>query len=188
MIFENIKEKIDNITGFLMAGQERWLFETAKSLPDNSIILEIGCFLGKSTNCLAFGCAGTNKRVFAIDAFEKHFEFENFYKTWEDTLEKNGLLKYVFPLVGYSQDIAKIWEYPIDFLFVDGSHLYKDVLADFLNFFPFVVKGGIVAFHDVENNHADVVRVWYENAKELLLSVGSCKSIAFGKKAKEIGE
>lgn len=36
----------------------------------------------------------------------------------------------------------------IDFLFVDGSHAYQDVLCDWLLYRPLVRMGGIVAFHD----------------------------------------
>ena len=36
----------------------------------------------------------------------------------------------------------------IDLLFIDGNHSYKMVIADFLNFSPFVNKGGFIIFDD----------------------------------------
>ena len=36
----------------------------------------------------------------------------------------------------------------IDFLFIDGSHDYDDVAADFATWFPRVRPGGLIAFHD----------------------------------------
>ena len=36
----------------------------------------------------------------------------------------------------------------IDLLFIDGDHSYKMVITDFLNFSPFVNKGGFIVFDD----------------------------------------
>ena len=36
----------------------------------------------------------------------------------------------------------------IDLLFIDGDHSYKMVIADFVNFAPFVNKGGFIVFDD----------------------------------------
>lgn len=40
------------------------------------------------------------------------------------------------------------WDRPIHFLFIDGDHHYDIVSADIAGWVPFVVEGGIVAFHD----------------------------------------
>lgn len=37
---------------------------------------------------------------------------------------------------------------PIDFLFIDGDHMYNSVKSDFELYSPLVRKGGIIAFHD----------------------------------------
>jgi len=193
--FEDVRERIYSIPGLLMVGQEEWLFEMAKSLPDEAVILEIGGYLGRSTCCLAFGCVGTRKRVFTVDTFdanldseidESHTGVRKFYGVWKRNVEKNGLLEYVIPMVGFSRDIAKSWERMIDFLFIDGSHKYEDVLADFDSFYPYVRAGGLVAFHDVEGGHPDVVRVWHEKAEKVLTEIGRCASIAFGRKDEEL--
>ena len=36
----------------------------------------------------------------------------------------------------------------LDFLFIDGSHAYQDVLCDWLLYHPLVRPGGVIAFHD----------------------------------------
>jgi predicted O-methyltransferase YrrM len=38
----------------------------------------------------------------------------------------------------------------IDFLFIDGDHSYNGVKLDWIDYSPFVRKGGIVAFHDIQ--------------------------------------
>lgn len=189
MKFEDIKEKIYAISGLLILGQEEWLFETAKALPDGAIIVEIGGYLGRSTCCLAFGCIGSQKRVCTIDTFADFVWLggrnPSFFETWRTNIRKNNLLEYVIPLVGFSRDVAKIWEKPIDLLFIDGSHQYEDVLADFNNFYPYVVSGGVVALHDVEKGHPDAMKVWHTCVKEKLIEIGDCRGLAYGKKPKE---
>jgi predicted O-methyltransferase YrrM len=48
----------------------------------------------------------------------------------------------------FSYNASKIWIAPIDFLFIDGEHSYDACLRDWLEWSPFVVPGGHVAFHD----------------------------------------
>lgn len=194
MNFGDIKEKIYAIPGLLILGQEKWLFETAKSLPDDAVVLEIGGYLGRSTCCLAFGCVGTKRHVFTIDIFDTtvdseiarlHIGSEKFYEVWRGNIKRNELLEYVTPLIGLSKDVAKTWMKPINFLFIDGSHEYGEVLADFNNFYPHVVPGGLVGLHDVEEGHPDVVKVWNQHVKRKLVETGDYINLAFGKKPKE---
>src|SRR6185436_20976105 len=68
--FTRVWPSINNIEGLLVSPmQELWLFRTAKSLPHDAVIVEIGSFKGRSTCSLAYGCRGTSKHVFAIDTF-----------------------------------------------------------------------------------------------------------------------
>jgi cephalosporin hydroxylase len=43
---------------------------------------------------------------------------------------------------------------PIDLLFIDGDHSYTGVKADFLAYRQFVRPGGLIAFHDICDDHA----------------------------------
>lgn len=49
-----------------------------------------------------------------------------------------------------------------DLLFIDGSHSYEDVKSDWENYYPFVAKGGIIAFHDISSERFGVKRFWLE--------------------------
>lgn len=188
--WKKFRPQVDAIEGLLVLGQEFWLFKMARSLPDESIIVEIGSYKGKSTCALAFGCVGTRKHVFAIDTFTGNdTDFvgqgrRDFFDIWRENIEKNDLLQYVTPLVGFSSDISKNWAQPIHLLFIDGSHQYEDVLADFADFFSYVIPGGIVALHDVDPGHQGPYRVWDEHAKGKLTDIGRCSTLAFGRKPK----
>lgn len=189
--FEKVEQKIYAVDGLLVPGQERWLFEAAKTLPDGATIVEIGGYKGRSTCCFAFACVGTRKHVFTIDTFngnETDFSGENrrsFLKVWRNNIKSNGLLEYVTPLVGFSNKVAKTWSGPIHLLFIDGSHQHEDVLADFNNFYPYVVPGGIIALHDVEPRHPGPLRIWNEHAKGRLTDIGARSTLAFGRKPME---
>jgi methyltransferase family protein len=45
----------------------------------------------------------------------------------------------------------------LGFCFIDGSHTYDYVVNDFNQLYPFVVAGGVMAFHDYGEGHAEVV-------------------------------
>ena len=48
----------------------------------------------------------------------------------------------------YSGNVAKGWQAPIDFLFIDGDHAYHACNHDWELWHAFVVPGGVVLFHD----------------------------------------
>lgn len=53
----------------------------------------------------------------------------------------------------------------VDFLFIDGDHLYEGVKKDFEMYSPLVRAGGIVGFHDVVlrgNDVCEAYRFWAE--------------------------
>jgi len=177
---------IDSVEGFLVSPeQERWLFRTARSLPDKANIVEIGSFKGRSTCCLAYGCMNTRKKVFAVDTFDGNssdFAHRNFLCDFQRNIEERGLGQYVVPIRGLSATIGQFWNKPIHLLFIDGSHAYDDVVADFRNFFPHVVPQGIVAFHDVVDTWPGALKAWRDVASHELCQVGNRSTLAFGRK------
>lgn len=48
----------------------------------------------------------------------------------------------------FSFKAARDWRGGIDLLFIDGDHAYESCKRDFHDWSPFVVAGGLVAFHD----------------------------------------
>lgn len=178
MLATELNKKLRNIAsvrGYLVPGQERVLYKLSASLNPGSTIVEIGSYLGKSTACLAYG---TPKKsiIYAIDTFKGggdfirgiQFKGKNFYPRFKKNLKKLGLFHKIKPLSGRSSEVGMHWNKKIDLLFIDGSHLYKDVKKDFELFFPWVKPGGIVAFHDVHEKFPGVYRVWNEIAKNKL--------------------
>lgn len=183
--FRRVWPSIDSVEGLLVEGQEKWLFKAARSLPDSANLVEIGSFKGRSTCCLALGCRGTKKRVFAIDPFDRNewdSRQQTFLQEFKQNIERCGVSNYVEPTIGLSNEVAKTWSKPIHFLFIDGSHRYEDVLADYTDFLPHVLPGGIIAFHDVCESWPGVLKAWHETIKHQLTNVGYCTTIGFGRK------
>lgn len=65
---------------------------------------------------------------------------------WMQNVMSLGLGNKLRPINLPSLDVAKIWNQPISFLFVDGNH--TEVSADLDAWLPHVIDGGIVALHD----------------------------------------
>jgi hypothetical protein len=179
---------IENIEGWLVSPhQERWMFKIARALPKGSNIVEIGSFKGRSTCCFAFGCRGRRKHVFAIDTFsgnDTDFILNEFFNDFWNNIKMCGLMDCVTPIRGLSSEVSKTWHKPIHLLYIDGSHLYENVLEDFEQYYPHVVPGGMVVFHDVQAGFPGVDRVWEEVGSLKLVDIGRCSTIAFGKKPK----
>ncbi len=176
---------INAIDGHLVPGQEWWLYETASRLQDSAVLVEIGSFKGRSTACLALGCQGTRKRVYTIDTFNGNdvdFHERDFFETFRANLDRAGLCDWVESLIGDSKDVGKRWSRPIDFIFIDGSHQYVDVLSDFETFYPHVKQGGLIAFHDVVDGWPGPLEVWERVARHRLVRIGRCTTIAYGYK------
>jgi hypothetical protein len=57
-----------------------------------------------------------------------------------------------------SLDAAKRRSKPIHLLFIDASHKYKDVLADYQAWHGFVAPGGVIAFHDYGGRFTGVTK------------------------------
>lgn len=188
--YEDIALAVDSVQGWLVVGQEKFLFDKVKSLPDGAKILEVGSFVGRSTSAMAFACVGTNKRIFSIDTFVgmvdggTKVQGNTFFDRWKSNITRLGLSQYITPLQGFSNELLANWgeESKFDFAFIDGSHHYADVLNDFELVYRLVKDGGWIALHDVEPGWEGPWRVWQETAMPLLSSHQSCSTIACGRK------
>ena len=194
MEFNDFKAGIDSIHGYLCPGQEYALYDIAKKLPDNAIIVEIGAFKGKSTACLAAGCYGTNKKIHVIDPFTRQPTSEYSDDVWNysiaditSNLKRLGLFDYVKLIPGLSQQVAPSWDTHFDAIFVDGAHTYEGAHHDFTAFFKWLKIGGIFALHDVWEVEKGtpwegVWRVWAQEASPKLKDIYRVDSLAIGTK------
>lgn len=177
--YEEIAGRVESIDGLLQHGQEKFLFELVRQLPDDAAIVEIGSFLGRSTVTMGLACKGTNRKIYSIDTWNGNdvdFPVQDFYLNWAKNIIDNQLEGYVMPLIGNSYVILNLWntiarDKKMDLIFIDGSHVYRDVLADFYYSFEHVKDGGWVLFHDITTDGwPDPEMVWQEVASKLLVN------------------
>jgi predicted O-linked N-acetylglucosamine transferase (SPINDLY family)/predicted O-methyltransferase YrrM len=188
--YKTVQKAVESLEGFMVPGQEEYLFNKVQTLPEDAVIVEIGSFKGRSTVAMAYACIGTRRKIYSIDTWDGNdsdFSERQFFEIWQQNVQNNGLEDYVLPLRGYSHDILKGWHKladgkAIDFIFIDGSHQYLDVLKDFEMSFPLVKDGGWIAFHDVIHTWTGPERVWHKTAKLHLINHEYSSSLACGQK------
>ena len=153
------------IEGFLAPTEAMALYRYASKVPAGGNILEIGCWKGKSTCCLASGLRrGTVNVIDPFDAYGEPgsgevYEIKRGEKAlvdqFKDTMSQLGMLEKINVLEGYSRDfVGKIPM--LDLLFIDGDHSIAGCRFDYENYAPQLKSGGYLALHDYYPERADL--------------------------------
>lgn len=144
-----------NISGSLTELEGLFLYRAAKKVESKNAIIEIGSWKGKSTIGLGNGSKDGNKaKIYAIDPHigssehQKKFGKVDTFEEFKQNINKAGIAEYVEPVRDTSENAAKNFTQPVDFAFIDGAHEYEFVRLDFELWFPKVMNGGVLAFHD----------------------------------------
>jgi len=151
-LFKNsqLKKINKDVHGFLLFNEGLGLYNLAKKLPNEAVIVEIGSFLGRSTCFIAEAIKNKNIKFITIDTFQNQGmtkEIVDVYSKFLDNVECYKDLLIVKK--GFSYDMVKEIKYhPIDMIFIDGDHRYNGITRDIKDWIPLVKKDGIIAFHD----------------------------------------
>ena len=133
-------------------------------LPGRKNFLEIGSYEGRSTVWIAEHMAEDDAIILAVDTWEggeEHATVGEKMSVVEANFDHNmAVCQGLFP----KRKISKIKmtsydaisyfagrvgkECPFDFVYIDGSHIAKDVLADACMAWPLLKSGGIMVFDD----------------------------------------
>ena len=175
------------------------LFDAACSLrgaPAHAPMVEVGSWCGRSTVWLGAAARRLGTVVFAVD---HHRGSEDNQPGWEwhdptlvdavtglidtlpffrSTIAKAGLEDVVVAIVGESPVVASRWNTPIGFLFIDGGHGVDPARADYANWTPHVMIGGLLAIHDVFPDPADGGRPPYEDIYLPALASGRFEDVS----------
>jgi predicted O-methyltransferase YrrM len=141
-------------------------------------VLEIGSLLGFSLKHFMH-YAENGSTVISVDLPVRDFcgssdyrvqeQEHNYSVEWPKWAKLNKIKLYL--IKGMSQwerslEQVKLITSELDFLFIDGNHMYEYVKKDFDMYSPLVKKGGIVALHDIaENEEGGVFNYWNELKK-----------------------
>lgn len=140
-------ERALSIFGWMSKRELRFLAERAK---EAKVIIEVGCFVGRSTMALADNTEGI---VYAVDPWEEFYPDNNgnahdikanvypvFYRNLQEHIE-SGKVKPVKEHFTYFGQKA-------DFIFLDGDHRKDTLLHDIEQAERMINSGGIIAGHD----------------------------------------
>ena len=158
---------LSEVKGFLAEAEATALYEAAASVSGLGPVLEIGSYCGKSTICLGLACQQQNSLLFAVDhhrgseehqpgelyhdpelydAGEKSFDS---FREFRRNIRRAGLEESVTPIVAGSAQAARYWRTPLAMVFIDGGHSLEAALTDYRCWAGHLLRGGILAIHDI---------------------------------------
>jgi predicted O-methyltransferase YrrM len=175
-----------------------FLYNTAKNCKGQGVILEIGSWKGVSTIWLARGSKAGNKvKVYTVDPhtgtpfyrkmYRKMYGNVQTFPQFQKNINRANVDDIVLPIVKTSKEAEKDWNWPIEFLWIDGNHEYESVKLDFDKWFPYLIEGGIIAFHDTLSFPGPkkvVIESLYKSKN--FTNIGLIGSITFAKKVSRI--
>ncbi len=180
---------LDRVEGWLSHHEAILLYELAKKVSAQGEIVEIGSYKGKSTIALASGLYASKKlgKIWAIDPHEgiikegQHFPNKKTFNDFKKNIQTAGVESLVQPVVETSRKAAKEWNQPIRLLFLDGLHDYQHTVEDYRIWSPWVVKGGVIAFHDGFCGEAGVWKVIHSHVfhRKDIVDIGTVSSILY---------
>ncbi len=192
-MLEETKRLVKRIDGWLTDNEGELLYNLAKSCKGDGVIVEIGSWKGKSTIWLAKGSKAGNKlKVYAVDPHTGSSEHREMYgKVWtfeefRRNIKDARVDDIVIPVLKTSEQATKFFDEPVEFIFIDGAHEYQLVKLDFELWFPRLIDGGIIAFHDTTwSAGPKEVAKEYVYKSEHFRNAGLVGSITFAEKVKQ---
>lgn len=145
-----------------------------KYCPDNATFVEVGSWMGRSTCYMGEQIKKSSKNIkfYAVDTWAGSEESDhkdaidrlksyNFtlFEVFKYHLSECGVSNYVTPLQTTSLEAASQFEdNSLDFVHIDASHDYENVLADIRAWYPKVKPGGFITGDDYVINWGGVIQ------------------------------
>ena len=143
-----------------------------------STFVEVGSWKGKSSAYMAVEIANSNKQIdfYCVDTWEGSTEHtyeqtQNLYYTFLHNMKD---LKHLYtPLKMPSVDAAQLFDdESLDFVFIDASHEYVDVVADIKAWYPKIKKGGMLAGDDYSDAWPNVQKAVQDSFSDFFVNEG----------------
>ena len=165
----------DNIQGMFGPADMETMKQEIEKLKPGQVYLEIGVDEGRSM-AVAHHYAKEGVFIIGVDFHDVHPHSASVGRGV--FAEQEGIIgsnKIGFFVHGDADMFAKVWNHPIQLLFIDGGHSYEEVKQNTLNWEKFVPKGGVILFHDTDYDEPSV-KNWlndhYEKWEELHGKIG----------------
>lgn len=151
------REALTALDGLISEEVGLRLAELAAQVPATLSIVELGSYKGKSSCYLAEGAReGNGAHVWCVEAWDSPGNVTGRFKyaapatreAFTLQVKSVGLEDQITPLQGFTYDVVRRWRRSIGLLYIDASHRYPDVKADYEAWSPFVVPDGVLVFDD----------------------------------------
>lgn len=122
--------------------------------------VDLGCFIGGFTQVLATHARKRGGKVYSVDLYKEirtgqardflpeHMKYPC-KEYFIENMNEIGLMDVIDLHEGCSWEFAlKFEDESIDFVWIDASHVYPDVIKDIKAWYPKLRKGGVMAGHD----------------------------------------
>lgn len=126
------------------------LYKLSKEVPSGGTIVEIGSLFGSTAILMGFATKPSVK-IHCVEL--------NVLSKFIDHIKEHKMEGKIAIWAGSSQSVRTRWQTPIDLLYIDGDHTYESVLRDSEMWTPYIEKGGIVVWHDYNNNSLECKNV-----------------------------
>jgi predicted O-methyltransferase YrrM len=136
--------------------QRTGLAKLAAMIPQDAVVIEIGSFLGESTEI--FLETKRVRRIYCIDPYRggyddsdvaSHVAMDDVKAAFYERMKPYG--EAVVPMHLSSERAAQFFKAgSADMVYVDGCHLYEAVKRDIALYRPKVKAGGMIAGHDFD--------------------------------------
>lgn len=171
---------INSVKGFLDGEEGAALYRHALGVAETGPLLEVGSYCGKSTVYLGAACKQVGSVLFAVDhhrgseehqlgeeyhdvtLYDTEFGKMDSFREFRQTLARAQLEDTVVPIVASSALAARTWTTPLAMVFIDGGHSMQAALTDFHSWSNHIMRGGVLAIHDVFPNPIDGGRPPFE--------------------------
>lgn len=183
-----ISVDLESVKGFLAKDEAEALYQHGLEQSKKAPCLEIGSYCGKSTIYLASACKENNSLLYAVDhhrgseehqlgeeyhdpdLYDAQDELMDSFTEFRRNIRKAGLDNHVVPLVSTSEVASRYWGIPLSLVFIDGGHSIEAAMMDYRSWAPHVIKGGILAIHDIFPDPKDGGQAPYDIYKLALAS------------------
>lgn len=138
-----------------------------KEAPSEARFVEVGSWKGRSSAYMGVEIHNSGKKIHfdCVDTWMGSIEHQNDPFVLSDMLyfeflkNTESLRHIIRPIRSTSLDAAKLYgDESLDFVFIDASHEYEDVMNDIITWFPKVKNGGVISGHDYRGDFPGVIR------------------------------
>jgi predicted O-methyltransferase YrrM len=173
LVDEELKKIAQATRGFMPEDEGTALYEAGLAGAEVGPLFEIGSYCGRSTVYLGAAASERRATLYTIDhhrGSEEHQPGEEYHEpdlfddthgridtlpTLLHTIATARLGDVVVPLIGRSTEIASAWSLPLGLVFIDGGHSEDAAQNDYEHWARHVLRGGLLAIHDVFEDPAE---------------------------------